>query len=54
MTKLYLLGNDPALAFFAVILLLALAGFGLLMILRPDITWWFETAPAILEVCRRP
>lgn len=44
MKPLYLLGNDPAMEFFAVILLVALAGFGLLMILRPDITWWFETA----------
>ena len=44
MKPLYLLGNDPAMEFFAVILLVTLAGFGLLMILRPDITWWFETA----------
>lgn len=44
MKALYLLGNDPALEFFTVILLVALAGFGLLMIFRPDITWWLETA----------
>lgn len=32
------------LSLFVIILLVAVAGFGLLMIIRPDITWWFETA----------
>ena len=44
MTMLCLLANDPATSLFVIILLVAIACFGLLMILRPDITWWFETA----------
>jgi len=40
---LYLAG-DPAVKALAVMLMIVLAGYGVLSIVRPDITWWFQTA----------
>lgn len=43
MSGLYLAG-DPAVKALAVMLMIVLAGYGVLSIVRPDIPWWFQTA----------
>ena len=44
MMNAYLSANDEVMKFFAVVLLVFVMGFSILAIVRPDITWWFETA----------